>query len=313
MKGLHYGQEYLCVPFEDFQPLFHLYFVADEVVLKEITTEHLFVGYHPLLLALPVPFDTHSDKSLFLNFTSQPFSMGNTLKQKDTVARIELKMITDIPVPSPGYRFYRAIHAMHRFVPAFNRWIQSKANHLFNRRPGNIFLEGNLLEQVQVAYSYPRIISLISLKHATGFNLFPTDLHGQIGDTYVVSLRTGGKAAEQVERSKFLAISEVNTHHGKHVYELGKNHMQDPKSFKEFSFSQRTSQVLQIPLPEGAVSYRELQLTDSFRYGIHCVMLFIILNREILESGIHRLAHVHTSYATWRHRNGMVNNIIDRQ
>ena len=61
------------------------------------------------------------------------------------------------------------------------------------------FLPDNLYKQVQIAYSIPRNISLITVGQNDRFNLFPTDLHGPVNeDHYIISLRHEGKACQQV-------------------------------------------------------------------------------------------------------------------
>ena len=76
--------------------------------------------------------------------------------------------------------------------------------------------------------------------------MFPTDLHGQVNDGfYVGSLRHGGKANEQVERSKNIALSRVDLSWCKQAYTLGKNHMQDLKDFNSFLISNKRSTQLQ--------------------------------------------------------------------
>ena len=52
-NGLHFSQEYICFGQELFhQPLF-AYLVNQEKVIKDITGLHAFVGYCPLVYAIP--------------------------------------------------------------------------------------------------------------------------------------------------------------------------------------------------------------------------------------------------------------------
>ena len=151
-------------------------------------------------------------------------------------------------------------------------------NDLYNKKPGNIFLPGNLYKQVQVAYAVPRNISLVSVKQNNLFNLFPTDLHGQIDEGfYMFSLRRGGRAAQQVETLKKILVSEVHAEFYKTAYLLGKNHMQELKAKNQFLFGNEVSQALQLPLPQFATYYRELELLDSLVHEIHRIFLFKIL------------------------------------
>jgi len=174
-------------------------------------------------------------------------------------------------------------------------------------------LHDNLFKQVQIAYAVPRIISLITVGNNDLFNLFPTDLNGQPDEQhYIISLRTGGKACEQVERAGKLLISQVHCDAYKMVYGLGKNHMQELRSKENFPFGQSLSENFKWPLPEQAISYKELVLLDSFTHGIHKILLFKIVNSGQLNDQNATLAHIHNSYATWRYKNHLAGNYLLR-
>jgi hypothetical protein len=166
---------------------------------------------------------------------------------------------------------------------------------------------------VQIAYSVPRNISLITLQENDKFNLFPTDLHGQIGEGhYVVSLRHDGKACRQVQQAEKILITQVESQFYKTAYALGKNHMQDRKERSSFPFANALSSRLHLPLPEAALFYRELELQDLFTHGIHRLFLFRMLSSCQIERDPSTLAHVHNVYATWRHNNGLAGNYLLR-
>jgi hypothetical protein len=176
-----------------------------------------------------------------------------------------------------------------------------------------VFLPGNLYTQVQVAYALPRVISLITVRQDGLFNLFPTDLHGPAGEGhYLISLRHAGKACRQVEAARQIVVSEMHCDACKAVYALGKNHMQDVKPKDRFPFGSSVSTILQLPLPEAALLYRELELEESFMHGIHKLMLFKVLSQQVLTDTKATLAHIHTTYATWRYNNGLEGNYLSR-
>lgn len=88
--------------------------------------------------------------------------------------------------------------------------------------------------------------------------------------------------------------------------------MQELKSRENFPFSQSWSQQLQLPLPEHALAYRELLLINSFVHGIHKILLFKISFTRQMGDEMHSLAHIHNSYATWRHKTGLTGNYLLR-
>src|SRR5206468_7751300 len=99
----------------------------------------------------------------------------------------------------------------HHFLSSFHQYIIGLNNKLYNKKPGNVFLNDNLYKQVQIAYAIPRIISLITVSDEKFYNLFPTDLRGPVNEQYYVSsLRHEGKACRQVETAGRIVISQVD-------------------------------------------------------------------------------------------------------
>src|SRR5687768_5780732 len=66
-------------------------------------------------------------------------------------------------------------------------------------RSGPIQLDHAAYAQLRVAYAIARAIRVVTVAAPDGVNRFPTDLHGPVGaDGYVISLRVGSRAGEQV-------------------------------------------------------------------------------------------------------------------
>lgn len=310
LNGLHYPQEYLCFAKASLQFPIHVYLVKDKHVLKEITDQHLFVGYSPLVFAFP---GRGLPESIQLIFSQQLLVPNEIFRLKDAIASLDLAIIEN---PTPGdldIVFYEGTRGKHHFLPGFHQFINRLYNELYNKKPGNVFLHDNLYKQVQIAYAVVRNISLITVGNNGLFNLFPTDLHGQINDQYyIISLRVGGKALEQAEKSGKLLITQVHCDAYKMVYGLGKNHMQELRPAEYFPFGQSRSVTFNLPLPEHTVLYMELELLDSFIHGIHKILLFTIVFRSQPQGQNSTLAHIHNSYATWRYKNGFPGNYLLR-
>lgn len=309
-NGLHYSQEYLCFAKGSFQQPLHAYLANKSHILKDITNQHLFMGYCPLVLAFTDP-----DLPAFLRiiFSQRPLTPNESYSKKDALAFLELSELKKQPAGKKNILYYEGTRGGHRFLPGFQQFINGLYNDWYNKKPGNVFLHNNLYKQVQVAYAVPRDISLITVSQHGLFNLFPTDLHGQPDEGhYIISLRVGGKACAQVEMAGRLLLSQVHANTYKMVYGLGKNHMQELKPAANFPFSGSLSQYLQWPLPEQVLGYRELVLLDSFIHGIHKIFLFRIVAMQHLEAGTDTLAHIHNCYASWRHKNGLPGNYLLR-
>ncbi|HUS00377.1 MAG TPA: hypothetical protein VMY77_01545, partial [Chitinophagaceae bacterium] len=205
---------------------------------------------------------------------------------------------------------YEGLEGRHRFLSGFHQSVLQLSNHIYGNKPGNVFLKGNLYKQVQIAYSIPRRVCLITVEENNLFNLFPTDLHGQVNDQYyIISLRHSGHACRQVEAAGRIVLSDMDANAYKEVYSLGKNHMQHLKARSSFDFSEMHSKTFHFPLPNHLIGYNELELEKSFIYGIHKLLLFKIVNREHTGNAT-TLAHIHNSYASLRHNMGLQSNYL---
>ena len=314
LDGLHYPQEYLCFAKEGFEQPLYAYIVAGDKIIKDITNDHLFTGYSPLVFALhTLPEDPTLSDEIEMIYAMHSMQANELFEKKDALARLSLKLIKKQPVDGIVIHYYEGKYGEHRFLPAVQQKIIQLYNRMYNKKPGNIFLPGNLYTQVQIAYAMPRIISLITVEENGLYNLFPTDLHGPLNQKfYICSLRHEGRACRQVQDAGKIVISQVNADSYKTVYSLGKNHMQDLKPKENFPISDARSAVFGLPLPAAALLYRELELTDSFIHGIHKFLLFRIASNHRVKDDRATLAHVHNCYATWRFNNELSSNFLLR-
>ena len=297
-SGLHFSREYVCFALESFPDPIRVYQEQDGHIIKEFTGAHLFVGYSPLVFVIP---GNEAPEKLQLLFSHATYSPNEAFLQKDALAILQLKRIHQQTVGTDSIGYYEGVHGTHRFLSGFQQWINGLINNWYNKKPGNVFLPNELYRQVQIAYSVPRIISLITIKIGEGVNLFPTDLHGPVGEYhYIISLRTGGKACEQVKQAGRLLLSQVDAKQAATVYSLGKNHMEELKTVSDLPFSKENIDGLDWPIPQGAISCQELELLESTTIGIHEIHLFRIRAKRILNTEAERLAHIHNAYASWQ-------------
>jgi len=311
LNGLYYPQEYLCLDKESFEHSLFVYLLRDGHVVKDITDLHLFIGYHPLVIALDANTSPFSQVEII--FTQHPLPLNALFVKKDAIASITLNKTAELQSGDTVINLYEGKKGTHRFVSPFHQFIINTHNELFQKKKGNVFLHDNLYKQVQIAYSIPRTISLVTVEQNHLYNCFPTDLHGQVNNgLYIISLRHQGKACRQVMASKRILLTEVDCNHFKSVYGLGKNHMQELKSKENFPFTDKSSKQFGLPIPSGGLAYRELELADSLNLGIHKIMLFSIRSRVQLDSSPATLAHIHNIYATWRRKNGLSGNYFMR-
>ena len=313
LNGLHYQQEYLCLAKESFQNSIHAYVVKDGQVIKDITNEHLFTGYSPLIFTLRSSDLKEPFSTIEMCFSQRSLQPNDLFKKRDALAWLSLRLIQKQKIGSNEIYYYEGVQGQHHFLSFFHQYIIGLNNQVYNRKKENVFLNNALYKQVQIAYSIPRIISLITVGSGGLYNLFPTDLHGQVNEQYYVSsLRHGGKACKQVENAGRIVISQVHSDVYKTVYALGKNHMQELKPKENFFFSESQSSVFKLPMPKSLLSYRELELAGSFEHGIHKLFLYKIISSQAVRKDPSTLAHIHNCYATWRYRKGLPANYLLR-
>ncbi|MDP4264760.1 MAG: hypothetical protein Q8941_19690 [Bacteroidota bacterium] len=315
LNGLHYPQEYLCLAKESFQQPLRVYLIARDMAVKDITNEHLFTGYNPLLIALysPAGNDPGLPGDIEIIFSLQPLSQNEFSLEKDAIAKLSLRLIRKQAAGNNWVYHYEGVKGEHHFLSSLHQYIIGLSNRLYNKKKGNVFLHDNLYKQVQIAYAVPRIISLITVGNNELYNLFPTDLHGPVNEQYYISsLRHEGKACKQVEISGRIAISQIHANFYKTVYSLGRNHMRELQAKDNFPFGKHWSTVFHLPLPLSVLYYRELELLESFAHGIHKLLLYKIVSSKLVSNESATLAHIHNCYATWRHNKGLAGNYLLR-
>jgi flavin reductase (DIM6/NTAB) family NADH-FMN oxidoreductase RutF len=302
-------REYVCIAREDFPdtPSVHLTTRGSRQVI-DVTDRHVMLGYKPLIIAIVFNEDEQAaanEAEICLTFTHGPFRCGAPWRNfpgGPSLARLELRKI-DQPFAKKGLCMFVGVHGEHRFLNIFQN-LASRVYSSFRRKPASeANLDGNVYDQVRIAYSIPRVISVITVKDDDLLNFFPTDLHGSLGaDHYVSSLRIGGMACSQVETLRRLVIAKVDVASFRKTYALGANHMKSPQPAGHFEASELTSPS-GIPIYPSATSYLELDLAQSLDIGIHRLFFYTVSGRGTVRSG-KTLAHIHQHYALWRLNHG---------
>jgi len=313
-SGYEYPQEYLCLENDRITDVLQVYIVKDGLVIQDVSSLHLFVGYKPLIFAFPKleKIDLNETRELSLVLCDRILTAGSTISLHEMVARLTLIRVEVKEINRSLVYLYEGTDGDHKFLSRLNQWAIQLENEWFNKKPGNVFLSANLYRQVQIAYAIPRKISLITARKDEAYNVFPTDLHGRLDeDIYLISLRHAGLAAQQVELTKKIVLSQLAPSSYKLAYGLGKNHMQPPKAKDHFPFLHQASEKFGIPVPDQATGYYELTLEDSSIMGIHRLFVFSI-STDKTNSQANSLVHIHNAYASWRKKNGLSGNYLLR-
>lgn len=299
LTGITIEKEYPCV---DYAGL-----LGDVTVLMDhgdgpvdITHDHLFLGYKPLIAGI------FTDSDIVAPVISISFHHQN----KGCLARLKLRKFTSRKLGSHHLVLFTGVRAAVFFLPVHNRLFNRISRMLRKKKPGNVEMIGNEYLQVQAMYTVPRKISVISTGGAGLYNLFPTDLHGNAGkDYYVDSLRKAGKACAQVLQYRRVAKSDMQLSTAPEVFRMGKNHMQEPAPLAGFN-TDGFSAIYQLPLPEGAVSYKEMELYDEIEIGIHRVLIFKTTNEEMIDQSAPVLSCVNSHYLQWRIDHSLPSNYV---
>lgn len=315
LTGLAVPQEYCCLRLEQMtEPLKVILSIKGNMFTTDVTDSHLFLGYKPLIIGFYK--SEHDGMHLFddgevcLSFVRQNFSSNSIWKGFPTdsaaVARLILKNKIEVDVNGRHVCLYEGCNGVHTFISPIHQAANIALEKFRNRQAGNISLNGNLFDQVRIAYAVPRKISIITVSNGSLINMFPTDLHGPIGSRfYAGSLRIGGRANEQVENLTKVVISDVDASVYQQTYALGKNHMNDLQDKDGFALHQKRSRTFNFPLPASALRYRELTRISSTDHGIHRIHFYQIVNDEVLLDSTSTLAHIQQYYAQWRIDHGL--------
>lgn len=300
--GINESQEYLCVGKEDVSDPLKV-FVTGASSRENISEQHLFLGYKPVIIGIPAQRNSglysilSSTRLVSLLFCEQESA-------KDPVAELELQFVEQKEFDQLSLFLFTGIRGRHSFLSGMHQFTNNLLERMANKNENNISLRGNLYDQVRIAYAIPRVISIVTLGNGLLFNMFPTDLNGRIDDEhYVISLRRDGKVNQQVGEFKKICLSTVKSSFCKDAYRMGRNHMQALKPLEEFKISTEKSEHLRLPLPSEVLAYKELELTDSIDAGIHRLHFFKIILEKFLHPGS-TLAHVHRFYAAWERKQG---------
>jgi hypothetical protein len=288
--GHSLGREYICLPYDPEKYPFRV-LLND----KDITSRHILLGYKPLLIG--IPGNDSAKEKIMIEFRDQTADKRR--------AFLHLQHADEMALEKSVLRLYKGVSGTHQFFNPLHKTTNDVRMRIRSLRKGNIRLEGNLYDQVRIAYSIPRRICVVTTGTKTHCNFFPTDLHGGIDENfYVDSLRIGGKASEQVYTFKNIVISEIDAPSFSEVYALAKNHMKDPAPVNEKNIS-GYSDIFGLPLLNGTIAYTELSHLSSIDHGIHRLHFLKIIHKREIFPLKKPLSHIHNYAAALMERSGI--------
>ena len=148
LNGLHYEQEYLCLAKESFQNPIHAYLVKDGQVIKDITNEHLFTGYSPLIFTLISSNLKEPSSNIEMFFSQRSLQPNDFFKKKDALAWLSLRLIQQQKIGNNEVYYYEGVQGQHHFISAFHQYVIGLNNQIYNKKEGNVFLNNGLYKRV---------------------------------------------------------------------------------------------------------------------------------------------------------------------
>jgi flavin reductase (DIM6/NTAB) family NADH-FMN oxidoreductase RutF len=119
-------------------------------------------------------------------------------------------------------------------------------------------------------YICPRPVVLVSVVDGNAGNIFPMDLIGPVGGQhFTLALHGTSTAIPLMERSRRVALSGVPVEQISTAYALGQNHKKTDFRWNQVSFDLTTSPAFGLPIPEFALSVKDMEIEEVRAMGSH--------------------------------------------
>jgi flavin reductase (DIM6/NTAB) family NADH-FMN oxidoreductase RutF len=145
-------------------------------------------------------------------------------------------------------------------------------------------------------YICPRPVVLVSVVDGNAGNIFPMDLIGPIGgERFTLALHSTSTAVPLMERSGKVALSAVPVEKISIAYALGRNHKKADFRWNQVSFDLTASPAFGLPIPDFALSVKEMEIEEVRAMGSHKLFICRIEANHLRSDGL-QLSFVHGFY-----------------
>lgn len=259
----------------------------------DVTTEHLHLGYRPTLVALETAAET------------VVLHVGEIAPVRNAVASLTLQRRAAIG--SAG--IFEATRGTGEVLGLRGALAHRLLELRHPPRVGEDRLSPAEAARNRALYAVPRAVDLATVALGDRANRFPLDLHGAIGETWLVSLRRGARSLEQVLEARRVLVAAMPASHAREVYALGPGHRSEPR---EIDAGEARSPG-GVPVPAGALGWWELAIEGTaLAVGEHVVLHGRAVAAASLAEGARRLHHVHRDVVTRLGRAGTSVPIVER-
>lgn len=152
-------------------------------------------------------------------------------------------------------------------------------------------------QALDIYYQQPRPVSLVTVPHTNGFNIFPMDLIGSIdANRLFFALRTSSPSVPLMRQRCGVAFSAVPADLKQSIYKLGNHHKAAYAPGAPLPFPTVRSAHLGLEVPAPAFHVSEWMIIDSAVVGSHACFVAKHVGSTTLGSGT-QLAHVSALFA----------------
>ena len=178
---------------------------------------------------------------------------------------------------------------IHHIHPLRARLIYQK----FYKKPDLSFEK---LKGVVTAYSYPRMVRIISFQEGDHYNyIFPMDLLGDIRESgrYLLGMRHSNEVLKKIMDVRKIVVAEFPAPYKPVIYQLGRNHSASPPPLEQLPFSVLPTRQFGFYVPEWVENYKEISIRKTVDMGSHMLLFGEWTEEEILKPATPRLHHIH--------------------
>src|ERR1700678_1202880 len=207
-----------------------------------------------------------------------PLFLGFTDLSGDTslLGEIQLSYAETIRIGDRVLRLFRASHSTNRCLPrsvVWRRYLDFARNQRRVAKgptPPETPMITRELFALSTFYICPRPVVLVSVVDGNAGNIFPMDLIGPVGGHhFTLALHGTSTAVSLMERSRRVALSGVPVEQISTAYALGQTHKKTDFRWNQVSFDLTTSPAFGLPIPEFALSVKEMEIEEVRAMGSH--------------------------------------------
>ncbi len=284
---------WVCVGHPDPQSQLQLFLETSSGTF-DVTRNHAIVALRPLTVAVGAE---DSQLSAF-NASIPRFVIREP--GGAVLGRINLQPAQFLPVDSGHICLFRTRTGRNLCVPAWQR----ESTYLYERlkmsreKPSQILqMTPSDLFNMWILHDVPRPVHLVSYGGMTQGNMFPMDLLGPLSAaTFVLSMHSTSPAIPLWQNGCRIAVSAVPLRYKPPVYAMGKNHRLEFLDPSDLPVPLVPSPAYQIPVPDEALSVRELTIDQSLDLGSHVLFVARSTRRTDKSTGEPLMCHVHRFY-----------------